>query len=244
MQVLKFEFQKFRILEILNFHPWVCDFFNPQKISSSRTTSECSTTSDVGPARTEEVGEITIERLGPVDEELNTEPDQSGTGHTESRVSNLSEYDNSSETQSKCERSVIESPVNNSPIQSENSDSIQPSSDTDNKEEIENLNNNQSENNAESNHLKEDQSDSMETSEELREGDIINDECLEEDSSESEDEDSDEEDEDDDGGGWITPSNIRNVKEKMGMPEAEKARVPVGCLTTDFAMQVCIWYCT
>ena len=79
----------------------------------------------------------------------------------------------------------------------------------------------------------------METSEELREGDIINEECLEEDSSESEDEDSEEDDdEDDDGGGWITPSNIRNVKEKMGMPEAEKARVPVGCLTTDFAMQV------
>ena len=170
---------------------------------------------------------------------MNTEPDQSGTGHTESRVSNLPECDNSSETQSKCDRTVIESPDNNTPIQSENSDSISPLSDIDDKKESETLNNNQSENNAESKQLKGNQSDLMETSEELREGDIIIEECLEEDSGESDDENSDEDDDDDDdGGGWITPSNIRNVKEKMGMPEVEKARVPVGCLTTDFAMQV------
>lgn len=46
-----------------------------------------------------------------------------------------------------------------------------------------------------------------------------------------------EEDDDDDGGGWITPSNIRQVK----MDSADwtsPADVRVGCLTTDFAMQV------
>ncbi|XP_076470243.1 RNA-binding protein NOB1-like isoform X2 [Babylonia areolata] len=43
----------------------------------------------------------------------------------------------------------------------------------------------------------------------------------------------------DDDEGWITPSNISNVKRQMGMgsAEAEKTRVPVACLTTDFAMQ-------
>lgn len=44
------------------------------------------------------------------------------------------------------------------------------------------------------------------------------------------------EEEDDDGGGWITPSNIKQVK----MDSADwtaPADVRVGCLTTDFAMQ-------
>lgn len=44
-------------------------------------------------------------------------------------------------------------------------------------------------------------------------------------------------DEEDDGGGWITPSNIKQVK----MDSADwtaPADVRVGCLTTDFAMQV------
>lgn len=43
--------------------------------------------------------------------------------------------------------------------------------------------------------------------------------------------------EDDDGGGWITPSNIGQVK----MDSADwtaAADVTVGCVTTDFAMQV------
>lgn len=47
----------------------------------------------------------------------------------------------------------------------------------------------------------------------------------------------DEGDEEDDGGGWITPSNIGQVK----MDSADwtaPADVKVGCLTTDFAMQV------
>lgn len=46
-----------------------------------------------------------------------------------------------------------------------------------------------------------------------------------------------EEEDDDDGGGWITPSNIKQVK----MDSADwtaPADVKVGCLTTDFAMQV------
>ncbi len=53
---------------------------------------------------------------------------------------------------------------------------------------------------------------------------------------EPEDEEEDE-DEEDDGGGWITPSNIKQVK----MDSADwtaPAEVKVGCLTTDFAMQV------
>uniref|UniRef100_A0A3Q1G5K2 RNA-binding protein NOB1 n=1 Tax=Acanthochromis polyacanthus TaxID=80966 RepID=A0A3Q1G5K2_9TELE len=52
---------------------------------------------------------------------------------------------------------------------------------------------------------------------------------------ENEPEEEEEEDEDD-GGGWITPSNIRQVK----MDSADwtaPADVTVGCLTTDFAMQ-------
>ncbi|XP_070764317.1 RNA-binding protein NOB1 isoform X1 [Enoplosus armatus] len=49
-------------------------------------------------------------------------------------------------------------------------------------------------------------------------------------------EEEEEEEEDDDGGGWITPSNIKQVK----MDSADwtaPADVTVGCLTTDFAMQ-------
>lgn len=47
----------------------------------------------------------------------------------------------------------------------------------------------------------------------------------------------DEDDDDDDGGGWITPSNIKQVKldGRNGKPAAD---VKVGCVTTDFAMQV------
>lgn len=78
-------------------------------------------------------------------------------------------------------------------------------------------------------------------SQELQEGEIITADCLQEGSDESEDnetDDNDEDDNDDDDDGWITPSNIKNVKEKMGMGDTEKASVTVGCITTDFAMQV------
>nr|XP_046254245.1 RNA-binding protein NOB1 [Scatophagus argus] len=74
----------------------------------------------------------------------------------------------------------------------------------------------------------------------------ISDSKLEESADQSDDEDKEnepegeeeeeEEEEDDDGGGWITPSNIRQVK----MDSADwtaPADVKVGCLTTDFAMQ-------
>lgn len=44
-------------------------------------------------------------------------------------------------------------------------------------------------------------------------------------------------DSDDDGGGWITPSNIKQIQQEL-----ERCSVPkdvrVGCVTTDFAMQV------
>ncbi|XP_027137032.1 RNA-binding protein NOB1 [Larimichthys crocea] len=56
-----------------------------------------------------------------------------------------------------------------------------------------------------------------------------------EDQSDDGDED-DDDDDDDDGGGWITPSNIQQVKMDSGDWTAP-ADVTVGCLTTDFAMQ-------
>lgn len=53
--------------------------------------------------------------------------------------------------------------------------------------------------------------------------------------------DSDDGDDDDDDG-WITPDNIKQVKSQMGKQTlaAVPANVTVGCLTTDFAMQVVI----
>ncbi|XP_072278649.1 RNA-binding protein NOB1 [Pyxicephalus adspersus] len=57
--------------------------------------------------------------------------------------------------------------------------------------------------------------------------------------SEDEDEEGEEDDEnseDDDGGGWITPGNIKQIHQDMGIHEAPD-NVVVGCLTTDFAMQ-------
>lgn len=57
------------------------------------------------------------------------------------------------------------------------------------------------------------------------------------DQSDDEEKVNDAEDEDEDGGGWITPSNIRQVK--MDCADwTSPADVTVGCLTTDFAMQV------
>lgn len=54
----------------------------------------------------------------------------------------------------------------------------------------------------------------------------------------SDDEDKENEPDDDDGGGgWITPSNIRQLKMESS-DWTEAADVRVGCLTTDFAMQV------
>ncbi|MGH0127580.1 UNVERIFIED_CONTAM: hypothetical protein FKN15_043722 [Acipenser sinensis] len=41
---------------------------------------------------------------------------------------------------------------------------------------------------------------------------------------------------DDDDGGWITPSNIKEIQQDMGCCETP-SEMQVGCLTTDFAMQ-------
>ena len=59
------------------------------------------------------------------------------------------------------------------------------------------------------------------------------------DDSGAEDSEEESEEEDDDDEGWITPRNIRQVRQSMGAPDVEEeAKVTVGCLTTDFAMQV------
>ncbi|KAK6185464.1 hypothetical protein SNE40_007691 [Patella caerulea] len=65
------------------------------------------------------------------------------------------------------------------------------------------------------------------------EGDVLRADDIEEGEESEEEEESD----DDDDGGWITPSNIKEIREKMGDVNTEKANVPVGCITTDFAMQ-------
>ncbi|CAN2389431.1 NIN1 RPN12 binding protein 1 homolog (S. cerevisiae), partial [Pristimantis euphronides] len=66
----------------------------------------------------------------------------------------------------------------------------------------------------------------------------VADKYINEEEEEGEDNDGDEEEEDeDDGGGWITPSNIKQIQQDLGGQEAP-VNVVVGCLTTDFAMQV------
>ena len=45
----------------------------------------------------------------------------------------------------------------------------------------------------------------------------------------------------DDEDGWITPSNIEHVRKSMGGAFEEEAKsIAVGCITTDYAIQVCI----
>lgn len=48
---------------------------------------------------------------------------------------------------------------------------------------------------------------------------------------------SEDEEDEDDGGGWITPSNIKKVQMDVGSWQAT-GDMKVGCVTTDFAMQV------
>lgn len=51
----------------------------------------------------------------------------------------------------------------------------------------------------------------------------------------------DDSDDDEGDGGWITPSNIKDVKRQMGdNVTREMTHVQVACLTTDFAIQVSI----
>ena len=56
-------------------------------------------------------------------------------------------------------------------------------------------------------------------------------------SEEEEMEEDEDEEEEDDGEGWITPSNLKQVQLESGDWTAP-ADIKVGCLTTDFAMQV------
>ena len=71
------------------------------------------------------------------------------------------------------------------------------------------------------------------------EGHVIPENLIQErDSSEEEEGEDDDEEDDDDDGGWITPSNIRHMKESIRPQEQVKSDVCVGCITTDFAMQV------
>lgn len=58
-----------------------------------------------------------------------------------------------------------------------------------------------------------------------------------EEQSHDEDKENEPEEDEDDEGGWITPSNIRQLKMDSANWTAS-ADVKVGCLTTDFAMQV------
>ena len=71
-----------------------------------------------------------------------------------------------------------------------------------------------------------------------------NDEGFEENDNDDDDDDwdsnSDGDSNDDDDDGWITPANISHIKNQMGKGtlDAIPANVTVGCLTTDFAVQV------
>ena len=58
--------------------------------------------------------------------------------------------------------------------------------------------------------------------------------------SNSDDDDGCDDDDDDDDDGWITPENINQVKADYGVSETQSrpTDIAVGCLTTDFAMQV------
>ena len=57
------------------------------------------------------------------------------------------------------------------------------------------------------------------------------------DEDELEDEEQSAEEESDDDHGWITPSNIINVKKNFGSEVLEEQEVEVACITTDYAMQ-------
>lgn len=58
---------------------------------------------------------------------------------------------------------------------------------------------------------------------------------------EYESEDYDEEDDDD--SDWITPENVKQVKRQMDFGLTEDKKITVGCVTTDFAMQVSSFKC-
>ena len=58
---------------------------------------------------------------------------------------------------------------------------------------------------------------------------------------ESDDEEEEEEEDGNDEEGWITPGNIKKVKQDMGYDDEinmQDTNIKCACLTTDFAMQV------
>ena len=66
-------------------------------------------------------------------------------------------------------------------------------------------------------------------------------EDMENESEEEEEEKEEEGDNENDDEGWITPGNIKKVKQDMGYDDEvnmQDADVKCACLTTDFAMQV------
>lgn len=71
-----------------------------------------------------------------------------------------------------------------------------------------------------------------------QEDEVLVEDC-EEEMSDAEEEESDQEgdEEEDDDEGWITPSNIKEVKRDYGTDLLEDTASPVACMTTDFAMQ-------
>lgn len=68
---------------------------------------------------------------------------------------------------------------------------------------------------------------------------MATDECQSsEDGDGAEEEEDEEEESDDDSEGWITPSNLKQVQQDTGHCDTVPADVQVGCVTTDFSMQV------
>lgn len=55
----------------------------------------------------------------------------------------------------------------------------------------------------------------------------------------------DDDDDDDNDNDWITPDNLHRAREQMGGATIVSVKnVTVGCLTTDFSMQVSIHFCS
>ncbi|KAL5021881.1 hypothetical protein ScPMuIL_001036 [Solemya velum] len=69
-----------------------------------------------------------------------------------------------------------------------------------------------------------------------KDGDMLPEELICEGSDEEGEIDEDSGNSSDDDEGWITPSNIHKIQQQSGVV-MQKASVPVGCITTDFAMQ-------
>ena len=199
-----------------------------QKFSGSRTTSECLSTSDQPELRQDEVRdkqEVILEKID-LESDCVKNSDKQEVGLQ--KIISESVCENGTD----CER------INIVDIQSgADENNIERESVLELASEGERLIGNEN--------IREDENESVSKSQivksDLLEGDIITAEQLggdeeEEEIDEEDDDDHDNDDGDDDG--WITPSNIKSIKEKMGGDDKEEQEVAVGCLTTDFAMQV------